>query len=113
MEAQHKATQDKKIKQELELKVCKFKQIEASQAIMSLMYARQKFFDYRDKPNKQLARLLAQAQSNSVTPEAMFTAEGQEVRNLPDKLKIFTEYYKKLYETTNPTESDIDLFLII
>lgn len=68
LESKHKATRGKNIKHELDIKVAQLRSLETSQAVKSLLYASQHLFDYRDKPNKQLARVLALHKSTRTLP---------------------------------------------
>lgn len=111
LEAQHKATGRQTFKEELDLKISKLKLIEASCAAKSIMYARQQMFDFRDKPNKLLARILAQGHLRQSIPGVMISKTGEEVCLLGDKLKVFSEYYNDLYKSTQPDENVIQCFL--
>lgn len=43
---------------------------------MQIMYSKQILFEYRDKPNKLLARLLAGTQESGKLPSDLITKEG-------------------------------------
>lgn len=62
------------------------------------MYARQQFFDYRDRPNKQLACLLSDNKGKQTIADIMTNAEGTQVVTLEDKRQLFEDYYTKLYK---------------
>lgn len=96
LEAKHKATGLKSIKKELDIKLGKLNLLEASQAAKSLLYAKQHLFEYRDRPNKQLANVLAQSKSMQSMSDSMVTINIEKVISMPDKLKVFAEYYNQL-----------------
>lgn len=64
LEAQQKKAGEDSINRELDVEISKLKLLQASQAAKSIMYSRQQFFEYRDKPNKLLACVLAQDHLN-------------------------------------------------
>lgn len=59
LEAIHKITRSVDNKLELEALVAKLKLFDAVTVAKELVYAKQHVFEYRDKPNKNLARILA------------------------------------------------------
>lgn len=87
LDAQHTVTRPHELKHELEEKVSVLKLIEATHAAKDVMYARQHILKYRDKPNKQLARILAESRENQVIPDIMVTKGGAEVGLLKNKFK--------------------------
>lgn len=110
LEAQHKATEAKKVSQEFDIKLGKLHLLEASLVEKSILYARKYLFEQGDKPNKQLDTVLAQGKSMQSFPETMVMTDG-EVQSIPDKLKTFVEYYKNLYESSHPSVDDCMHFL--
>lgn len=60
LETLHKRKPEKGIKEELDLRVAKLRVIETTQAATPMLYLRQQIFEFRDRPNKMLARILAQ-----------------------------------------------------
>lgn len=112
-EAKYKATGSGSLKQELNIKISKLHLMEASLAAKSMLYAKQHLFEYREKPNKQLARILAQHTSMQPLSDCMVTSNGDEVISIPDKLKGFVEDPNPLYDTTNPFVSDKSILLEI
>lgn len=52
LEAKHKSVKTKELKQELEAKVNELKLLEATAIAKEVLYARQQFFEYKDRPNR-------------------------------------------------------------
>lgn len=61
VETLHKATRCKETKQELDALVSKSKLLGVTMAARKVMFAKQQFFEFRDKPNKHLAQILAES----------------------------------------------------
>lgn len=49
------------------------------------MWARQNIFEYRDKPNVNVARILAETKGNTPLPEVMISADGRAGREGREK----------------------------
>lgn len=62
------------------------------------MYVRQQLLKYWYKPNRQLAWILVESVGKKFVPEVMVASDGVEARLLEDKLKVFSDYYDKLYD---------------
>lgn len=75
------------------------------------MYIKQSTFEYANKPNQHLPRILAGARGKYSIPEYMFSKENKKVKDSKGKLEIFAEYYWELYFSSDPAEADIDIFL--
>lgn len=110
LEAMRKATGKKKIKHELDVKLSDLQLLETSQAAKSLLHAKQRIFEFRDKPNKQLSKNLAQKNITQPLLEVMY-AENGELSTISDKLQGFVGYYNHLYESSYPLKMDCRCFL--
>lgn len=113
LERQYELTGNKDIKWDMEVKTNIFKLLDASQAAKEIMYARQHFFEYHDKPNKQLAQVLAEDKGQHKMPEVMMNKDGEKLAALEDKLCIFAPYYTELYKSMDLSEENIKSFLDI
>lgn len=69
------------------------------------MYTKQNNFEYRGKPNKQLACVLVEVKEKWSILD-MFMKEGIRVNSLEDKLNIF-----ECYRSSEPIEVDTEIFL--
>lgn len=86
------------------------KLLEASQISRNIKYARQWYFDFRDKPWNMLAKVLEENTpiKNDI---GINNAEGQLVYQVEQKLRIFERYYVNLCKSEKPQERDIKLKL--
>lgn len=75
------------------------------------MYTRQKFFNYRDKPNKLLAWVLAQEHPKASIPDIMIAQSGEEINSTEGKLELLVDDYQELYRSSCPCKSNIENFL--
>lgn len=66
----------------------------------------------RDKPNKVLAKLLADQKGSSKLPESMHSNRGELVNSVTEKVQVFVDYCEELYSSSDPVEKKIDEFLI-
>lgn len=55
------------------------------------MYAKQNAFEHRDKPNKHLARILADTRRSPLFLEVMISKERKEVNTIIGKLKVSSD----------------------
>lgn len=91
LETEHKETGKESIKEKLDEEIIMLKLVQAPMAAKSVMYYRQQYFEYRDKPNKLMARVLDQGNPRTTIPDVMFTKPGKKVSFVEDKLEVFTE----------------------
>lgn len=75
------------------------------------MYARQRAFEYRNKPNKSLARLFSEEKGGSTLPGTMTTRDGLKVSENDAKLQTFVDFYQELYKILNPEPERVTKFL--
>lgn len=99
LENLYKTTQSQKVKQELEVSICKLKELDATSATKKLLYAKQHCFDHRDKPNEVLPRVLAQSVNKAELADVMISRDGSPVSSLEDKLALFSHHYTNLYNS--------------
>lgn len=67
------------------------------------MFIKQRTFEYRNKPNKYLAKLFTQEKRGSIIPYFIISET-----KLKDKLAVFEGYYERLYGNSNPEGDDTD-----
>lgn len=111
LEQNHKQKPTREMKDRLDAQMAKFKLIEASQVAKQIMYSKQRTFEYRDKPNTLLARMLTTKQESFRLPLSMTTYKGIQVDSVPDKLQVFVEYYQQLYQSSGPEMEKIKDFV--
>lgn len=75
------------------------------------MYSKQRIFEYRDKPNTLLARMLSTKQEGIRIPQSLITNKGMKVDSVPDKLQVFVEYYQQLYKNAGLGMGKIEEYL--
>lgn len=75
------------------------------------MFAKQKLFEYRDKPSIYLAHVLAEEKEKPTFPDIMYRKDGVEVNPLQGKLKIISDYYEELFKSLDPKEENCGGFL--
>lgn len=85
LEDLHKKDQTVELRKRLNMEALKEKMIEVRQATKKIMFARQMFFKYWDKPSKNLARLLADVGRKPPVPLTMYKKEGIGVSTLEGK----------------------------
>lgn len=73
LEEVHKTTRSKAVKQELDVLILKLKLTDATSLAREVMFAKQQAFEYRDKPSRQLAHVLAESQEKTVLGEVMIS----------------------------------------
>lgn len=73
-----------------------------------MLYAEKHTFYFRDKPGRQLARVLASPVLYHVLL-AMKRANGELTKDVQEKLKIFSDYYSELY-VPKSTQGDGNIF---
>lgn len=93
LEAAHKLTKSIEIKCQLETLGSKLKAIDAVTIAKELFYAKQQLFKYRDRRNRNLARVLAGPLNKSGIGETMTAQNVSKLISLPEKLDLFAEYY--------------------
>lgn len=96
LENLYKTTQSQEVKQELEAAIFKLKELDATSAVKYLLYAK-RYFVYRDKLNKVLARVFAESVNKIALADVMFSKDGSLVSSLEDELAAFSHYYRNLY----------------
>lgn len=79
--------------------------IEAVKIAQSIMYAEQHTFEFRDKPSKQLARILSEHPTN-YKELPIFKDDGELPINTKEKADIFAKY-QKLYRSESKDEGKI------
>lgn len=109
LEKKFERTNNKDIKKELKTNI--FKMLDATQASREIMYARQKLFEYRDKPNKQPARVLAETRGQTWLAGKMVNKAAKIVDILKKKLNVFSTYYTDLFKSVELFFEDIQSFL--
>lgn len=111
LDTQHKKYAEVSVKKELDFKISKLKLLQTSQEAKSILYTRQQYFEYRDKPNRLLARVLAQDHLKVPISDIMMSRNVKEVRSLEGKLQVLTEeFYIELYKSTDPCDKNIKDF---
>lgn len=93
----------------LQKEIDDLKILDAHTATVDVMYGNQKWFEYRYKPNRKLARLLEEHSGHRLMNRMKKTA-GTVTLNPVEKSKIFADYYRTLYTSNMPTR-DVDKFL--
>lgn len=78
--------------------------------LLKSCYAKQKLFDYRDWPSKQLARVLLEKPSKQMTAPLKELSGGW-TKNESQKLKIFQDYFQKLYTMDEVGITETERFL--
>lgn len=111
LEIMYKTTQSLDAKRNLDNETTNIKLLEVSGVAREIMYNKQNIFEYRDKPNKHLARLLATSERKLCILDTMFLRDGSEATTVTDKLKVFFDYYTELYKSKSPMDEEIDNYL--
>lgn len=91
--------------------ISKLKLTEASQEAKEIIFAKQRLFEFRDKSNKLLAKLLAHQKGSSGLPESMKSTRGELVHSVKEKLQVFVDSYEELCKSLQPAETEVDNFL--
>lgn len=111
LETQHKKSAEESVKKNLDFKISTLKLLHTSQSAKSILYTRQLYFEYRDKPNRLLAQVLAQDHSKAPISDIMMSRNRKDVRSLEGRLQVVTQYYTELYKSTYPCDDNIKDFL--
>lgn len=82
-----------------------------SKAAKEIMYARQRLFEFQDKPNKMLANLLPEQKDRSKLPNFLQTSRGDLVKPETEKFAVFGNSYETLYTSLDSNRIKIDEFL--
>lgn len=69
------------------------------------------YLNLRTNQIKLLAKLLADQKGNSGLPESMISRRGELVHSVKEKLQVLVDYYKELYKSFEPGETEVDKFL--
>lgn len=74
------------------------------------MFSKQKISEFRDRPGKNLARVLAEnSQSNIILH---MQQQDNTLTDEPEgKLQVFYDYYKNLYRSESVAEKELDVLL--
>lgn len=91
--------------------VSKMKLIEVTQAAKEILFDKQRIFEFRNKPNKHLARLLWEKKPGSFLPEFMVSSKGETVSMTNYKLHVIADYYEHDYYTQVLIPPKIEEFL--
>lgn len=110
LEMLYQITLSTKVEQELDALSLKLKLMSATFAAKDLLYAKQHYFEYRDKPNKLVAKILLESVDKPVIMEVMFSSDGTLATFVPGKLCLFMNYYMMLYTSQDPSEGDLKCF---
>lgn len=86
------------------------KLLDAQGAAKEIMFAKQRWFEYKDKPGQYLTHLLAERTEHRLI-KRMEKSDGTWTFNLEDKLKIFSDYYTELYSSSGPRKEAVNEFL--
>lgn len=76
------------------------KLIDAQVVARGMMYLKEKWFEYRDKPGRTLACLLEQMGHRLIL--SMKRPDGTMTMSVKKKLEIFAEFYRDLYSSSDP-----------
>lgn len=82
--------QSKEFKYELDTKLNEIKLIEATEAAQEIMYTKQQYFKYRNKPNKQLAKVLAESTAKPSIADVMVAKDGDKIESISGKLDLLS-----------------------
>lgn len=104
LEAVHKATGSKGVHKNYRYWHLR-RLIKATSAAKEVKSAWQYSFEYRNKPKRELARIvLAEADEKSGLADVMNSVDGSYVSLLKDKVKVLSDYYTDLYKSQDLTE---------
>lgn len=96
LEQEHKLTRQEEIALRLDQVKTKLKLLETKSVLQQILYAKQRAFQYVNKPVKSLANLLKSSGGRSKIP-SILNKEGEEVILEVEKVKEFEAYYRSLY----------------
>lgn len=110
LDQEHKRTGLQVIWVTLNVEMDPLKLLDAQEAAKDIMNAKQKWFEYKDKPGQFLAQLLVDKMGHRIVTR-MRRVDGTMIFNTGVKLRIFAEYYKTLYTSLEPLEEEVNEFL--
>lgn len=99
-----KGMRDDKIKGDIAL-------MDAYYIAQDIMFSKQKIFEFRDKPGKNLARILSEKPRKTFLPP-MRQSDGKLVDETIDKLRIFHAYFNNLYIAESVLTEMLDIFFL-
>lgn len=80
-----------------------FKIKDAHSIAVNILYAKQWSFDFRGKPGRQLARLLADVPTTGPF-QPLRKPNGELTKDIPEKLGIFVKFFQNFYSSVSGRE---------
>lgn len=90
----------------LDTKETQLRLLETHCIVREVLHAQQRLYEYRDKPDKQLARLLMDSEDQSWGGQRRFS-DGTLTTTVEEKLECFAQFYEVLYTSLCPSHMAI------
>lgn len=78
--------------------------IDIQSAAKDIMFSRQRLYEFRDRPGKNLAQILAEHSAKDLIPQML--QDGLYTNTIQGKLQVFSDYYKELYTSESVSRED-------